>query len=172
MEGTVTECFSSDAVINLSGTGALAGYSEQLTLPIFTEVVSNRGPGDPTPSFGTEMMALSGELPPGGSANFCFLAISAGSQLAGPRLGQVDLTPLPGGKFQVDSFFDVSYRITYSGCPGSILDGLSGVSDLDTVHVEAFGTTLIPAVSQWGLIVFGTLMLTAMAWTLWRRQSA
>ena len=172
--GTVVECFASDAVINLTGTGAFAGYSEQLTLPIFTEVLSNRGPGDPTPSFGTEMTWISGDLPPAASSNFCVLSIAGGTDNTGvPNLGQVDLTPLSGSRFQVDSFFDVSYRITYVGCPGSILDGLSGVSDLDTVRVEAVGIgPPIPALSEWGLIVLGTFMLCAMGWTMWRRQAA
>ena len=171
--GTVVECFSSDAVINLTGTGALAGYSEQLTLPTFTEVVSNRGPGDPTSSFDTEMVALSANLPPGGSANFCQLIILGGTDNTGvPSLGHVDLTPLPGSRFQVDSFFDVSYSIIYQGCPGSILDCLSGVSEQGSVRMQAVGLPPIPTLSQWGLIAFGMLMLAAMAWTLWRRQAA
>jgi hypothetical protein len=136
--GTVVECFSSDAVISLSGTGALAGYTEQLTIPLFTEVVSNRGVNDPNPSFGTEMATLSGSLPPGASPIFCDLTIFGGTDNTGNlNPGEVNLTPLPGGKFQLDSFFDVSYFMLYSGCPGGVIDGLSGVSNLQTVHMEA-----------------------------------
>ncbi|MHC4525400.1 MAG: hypothetical protein ACYSU8_07685, partial [Planctomycetota bacterium] len=35
---------------------------------------------------------------------------------------------LPSGDFAVDSFFDVSYRIEFTGAPGGTLDGLSGTS--------------------------------------------
>jgi hypothetical protein len=136
--GQVVECFSSDAVISLQGTGALAGYTEELTIPLFTEVLSNRGLNDPNPSFGTEMTYLGGSLPPGASANFCNLRILGGTDNTGnSNPGEVNLTPVPGCKFQLDSFFDVSYFMHYSGCPGGVLDGLNGVSDVQTVHVEA-----------------------------------
>ncbi len=168
--GTVVECFASEAVISLTGTGALGGYSEQLVVPLFTEVVSNRGPGDPTPSFGTEMVQLGGALPPGNSSTFCQLSILGGTDNTGPpNLGQVSLTPLPGGKFQVDSFFDVSYFMTYQGCPGSVLDGLSGVSDLQTVTVEAYA---LPSVPLAGPVAIMVLVCSVLGGTrLIRRRS-
>lgn len=165
--GTVVECFSSDAVINLTGTGALAGYSEQITVPLFTEVLANRGPGDPSASFGTEMTWISGDLPFGSSPNFCTLTILGGTDNTGPpNLGQVDLTPVPGGQFQVDSFFDVAYFMAYQGCPGSVLDGLSGVSDVSAVRVAAVGLAPpVPAASPIsmallvGSVLAGALLL-------------
>ena len=38
---------------------------------------------------------------------------------------------------------------------------------------ELFGTgaASVPALSQWGLITLGMLLLTAMAWAVWRRQA-
>ena len=103
------------------------------------------GPGDTSPLFGTDMKWISGSLPPLSSSTFCDLTILGGSDLTGASLGEVDLTPAPGGKFQVDSFFDVSYQISCQSCPGSILDGISGVSDVAVVHMEAAG--LGPSVS-------------------------
>jgi hypothetical protein len=167
--GTVVECFESEAIISLNGTGALAAYSEQLTVPLFTEVLSLRGPGDPTPLFGTEMLQLSGGLPLGSSPTFCQLSILGGTDNTGPpNIGQVSLTPVGGGQFQVDSFFDVSYFMTYSGCPGSILDGLSGVSDLQTVTVEAEALPSVPVTGP--LAVFALVCSLAGGRQLIRRE--
>jgi hypothetical protein len=84
--------------------------------------------------------------------------ILGGSDLAGPSPGHVDLTPVAGGKFQVDSFFDVSYSITYSGCVGGLLEGLDGTTDVESVHMEAVSNSdPVPALGPVGitLLVLG-----------------
>ncbi|MCP4704427.1 MAG: hypothetical protein GY865_07435, partial [candidate division Zixibacteria bacterium] len=45
------------------------------------------------------------------------------------------------GHFAVESFFDVTYQIEFEGCPGSILEGLSGVTTA-TIRIQ---TGEIPA---------------------------
>jgi hypothetical protein len=56
------------------------------------------------------------------------LRFTAGSDNGLPGPGQTVLTKLPTGDFAVDSFFDITYRIEFAGCPGSQLDGYAGTT--------------------------------------------
>ena len=92
-----------------------------------------RTPGQPGQAFDTEMVALQGQL--FGDPDFDTLRIHAGSNFNLPSPGQTTLTQLPSGNFNVDSFFDVSYRITFQGAPGSALEGLGGQTT-DSLRME------------------------------------
>jgi hypothetical protein len=72
------------------------------------------------------MYALQGAL--FGDPDFDTLQITGGSLFGMPSPGHTTLTRLgpPGSDFNVDSFFDIEYRIDFTGAPGSILEGLSG----------------------------------------------
>jgi hypothetical protein len=63
-----------------------------------------------------------------GDPDFCDLQVTSGSAFGLPSPGHTTLTKLGDGRYHVDSFFDITYRIDWSGCPGSPLDGLSGSS--------------------------------------------
>jgi hypothetical protein len=124
-----TDCFNSSLDLQVTGTGPqLGGFSRMLSLPfVFVEIHTDpRTPGDAVQDFDTEMVQLQGEL--FGDPDFCTLKVTAGSANNLPSPGHTTLTELPGGNFQVDSFFDITYRIEFQGCPGSRLDGMSGVT--------------------------------------------
>jgi hypothetical protein len=70
------------------------------------------------------MFLLQGEL--FGDPDFCTLRITAGAGNGLPSPGHTTLTRLPSGDFAVDSFFDITYRIEFQGCPGSPLQGMAG----------------------------------------------
>ena len=63
-----------------------------------------------------------------GDADFCTFQLVTGSAFGLPSPGETTLTELQGGEFSVDSFFDVSYRIDFVGCIGSVLEGMSGTT--------------------------------------------
>ena len=112
--------------MQLRGTGDLAGYLRNLHMPVMLETHSGpRTPGDPAQTFPTDLFALAGALPPG-DPDFAELVIISGTGNGIPSPGQTALTQLPGGDFEVDSFFDITYRIDFVGAPGGALDGLSG----------------------------------------------
>src|SRR3989338_6910846 len=97
-----------------------------LNLPTnFETHVGPRTPGDPVQSFDTEMLELQGQLPIG-DPDFDLLRITAGSDFGLPSPGHTTLTQLPDGNLNVDSFFDITYRIDFVGKPGGALSGLSG----------------------------------------------
>jgi hypothetical protein len=140
------ELFDSTLDLELTGTGALAGYNRQIQMPVAVE--THTGPrlpatsplvkdlGGPAQIFDTEMQSLQGAIPPG-DPDFDQLQITAGTGNGLPSPGHTTLTDLGDGTFQVDSFFDITYQIDFVGAPGGALDGLSG-STQGAVRVTAY----------------------------------
>ncbi|MCH7883884.1 MAG: hypothetical protein IIC01_01415, partial [Planctomycetes bacterium] len=120
------DCFESVVEFNLVGTGDLDNLIKRtLSIPVLCEVHTGpRVPGDTVQSFDTEMVQLQGEL--FGDPDFCTLKIVAGSAFGLPSPGHTTLTQLPSGDWNVDSFFDMTYRIDFEGCDGTKLEGMSG----------------------------------------------
>lgn len=107
----------------------------ELNIPVNGQIMTNpRTPGDPVQSFDTDMHQLQGQLPPG-DPDFDLLRITAGTGFGLPSPGHTTLAQLPGGNWNVDSFFDITYRIDFVGAPGGSLAGLSG-SAQGTVKME------------------------------------
>ncbi|MBN1436025.1 MAG: hypothetical protein JW936_03025 [Sedimentisphaerales bacterium] len=133
-------CFESTLQLSVVGTGALAGYTRTLYVPVMCEVhTAPRILGDPVQSFQTCVFRLFGELL--GDPDFCTFRITAGNDFGLPSPGQTVLTELPSGDFAVDSFFDITYQIEFEGCPGSPLDGYMGTTTA-TIRMQTEGLTL------------------------------
>ncbi|MGD2108917.1 MAG: hypothetical protein PVI86_05950, partial [Phycisphaerae bacterium] len=131
------EIFDSILQLQVDGTGLLAGFSRFLTIPVACETHTGpRNPGDAIQDFDTEMVQLQGEL--FGDPDFCLLRVTGGTNFGMPSPGHTTLTRLgpPGSSFNVDSFFDVEYRIEFQGCPGSALEGFGGITQA-TIRMQA-----------------------------------
>jgi hypothetical protein len=168
--GGNVDCFQSEAFLQISGTGALGGFSRTITVPLDTEVHTGpRNPGDPVQSFPNDMFRLQGQI--FGDPDFCVLNIRAGSQFGLPSPGHTILTDKGNGTFSVDSFFDVSYEIDYQGCPGSVLEGFGGTTQ-GTIRMETGDPqpTGVPALSLRGLVATGGLLIVGGAFAIWRRR--
>jgi hypothetical protein len=125
--GGQIESFESTLTLELTGTGELAGFNRTLHVPIACETHTGpRTPGDPVQSFDTDMFLLQGEL--FGDPDFDTLAITGGTGFGMPSPGAATLTRRPDGTFSVDSFFDITYQIDFTGAPGSVLDGYAGTT--------------------------------------------
>lgn len=106
-----------------------------VNLPTSGEIRTNpRTPGNPVQSFDTDMFRLQGQLPPG-DPDFDLLRITAGTGFGMPSPGHTTLTQLPDGNWNIDSFFDITYRIEFTGTPGGILQGQRGET-VGTVRLE------------------------------------
>ncbi len=134
-------CFESTLFLELDGTGDLAGFERSLAVPVFCEIHTGpRNPGDPVQTFSADIYRLLGEL--FGDPDFCAFTVTAGTDFGLPCPGEITLTELPSGDFAVESFFDVTYTVNFTGCPGSILEGRSGTT-LGTIRWEQGGPSLI-----------------------------
>jgi hypothetical protein len=158
--GGAVEEFQSSLTLHLTGTGAVAGFNRVLTIP--TQDVTHTGPRNPTDpvqSFDTTMFALQGQIT--GDPDFDLLRVTAGDSFGMPSPGHTTLTRLPGGNYNVDSFFDITYRIDFVGAPGGALGGMSG-STTGTIRMQA-GETYVPEPTAICLATIGIVGLLGLA---------
>lgn len=137
------DAFDSTLTMRMQGTGTLTGFSRQLDVPIQCEVHTGpRVPGAPVQAFPTDFFSLGGGI--SGDPDFAQLIVTGGTQNGLPSPGNTVLTQIPGGQFQVDSFFDITYRIDFVGASGGALAGASG-STTGTVTMTATGPDFFPS---------------------------
>lgn len=185
--GSESECAGSTLSLDIRGvcdpgvTGPLCTFQRTLDVPVdFQTYIGPQTPGASVQLFDTEMVFLQGQLPSNTDPDFCEFMITAGKGLD-PTLpkspGHTMLVSLGvpgalGNTFDVNSSFDINYRIAFTGCPGSVLAGMGGpgFSTTGMVHMEA-GQPKVPAVSEWGLLAMALLVLCA-GTVLARRRAA
>jgi hypothetical protein len=129
----------------MQGTGALAAYNRVLVMPASSSIASF-----PTPSFGpiastfevhaapripfapvqtytTDLFRMFSQIASGGDPDFDLLRFTAGTDFGLLSPGQTKLIQV-GGNWNVESYFDVTYRIDFVGHPGGPFSGMSGSS--------------------------------------------
>ena len=170
--GGNVDCFQSEAELSIIGTGTLSSFSRTITVALDTEVHTGpRTPGSPVQTFPSTMHRLQGQL--FGDPDFCVLDIQAGDQFGLPSPGGSTLTDNGNGTFSVDSFFDISYEITYQGCPGSQLEGFGGVAS-GSVRMETgvpAAAAAAPGIRGPWLVLFGLLLAGASLLAIMRRPA-
>jgi len=133
--GGDVSCSNATLHLQVTGTGSLAGFARNLSLPLSWETHSApRTPGDPVQSFAAEMVSMRADLP--GDPDFSLLSIRAGSAEGLPGTGRTNLKQLPFSGWNVDSFFYLTYEIDFVGAPGSMLEGLAGLAS-GTIGIRA-----------------------------------
>jgi len=141
-----TEEFNSKLQLSLRGTGMLAGWQRNITIPnvICQAGAGPRFPGQTVQDFDTDMMGIQGQIT--GDPDFDLLRITGGTGFGMPSPGHTTLTLQPGGNWAVDSFFDITYRIDFIGAPGGALAGRSG-STTATIRMGAVPATNNPPIA-------------------------
>jgi hypothetical protein len=132
----------------MQGTGALSAYNRVLIMPgqagpggvasfpdpAFTVIGSSyevhaapRTAFAPVQTYATDLFRMFSQIAAIGDPDFDLLRFVAGSDFGLPSPGQTTLTQV-GPTWNVESFFDVTYRIDFVGKPGGPFGGMSGSS--------------------------------------------
>lgn len=134
----------SDALLQLTmtGTGTLGGFNRMIFVPVNVQQDTGaRILGDPVQNFPNDIFSLQGGI--FGDPDFDQIMIRGGTNFGLPSPGATTLTELPGGDFQVDSFFDIFYEIEFQGAPGSVLEGFTGTTE-DSSRMVQLGEDMLP----------------------------
>jgi hypothetical protein len=126
--GGETQTYQASLDMPMIGTGAMAGFNRNIVLPL-SFVQSHSAPriaGTTPQIFLTDMFQMQGQIT--GDPDFDLLRVTAGTGFGMPSPGSTTLTRLgpPGSSWNVDSFFDITYRIDFVGRAGGQLSGMSG----------------------------------------------
>jgi hypothetical protein len=125
--GGEVENFSSTATFQLSGTGALSGWTRTVTVPLAVQVASApRTLGAATQTFQTNMQRLQGSIT--GDPDFDLFEVVGGTANGYSSPGSTTLTRQTNGTFKVNSQFNVGYRIRFVGAAGGKLAGYDGTT--------------------------------------------
>lgn len=111
----------------MQGTGVFAGYNRVLVMPGNSFVVhaAPRTAFAPTQTFNTQVAQLQGQISGPGDPDFDLLRVTAGNDFGLPSPGQTTLTQV-GPNWNVESYYDITYRIDFVGHPGGPFSGMSG----------------------------------------------
>lgn len=161
----------------LNGTGALAGFNRVINMPVANNVISFPSPpfiannagfevhaaprtlNAPLQSFDTDMFRLFSQIvnPGAGDPDFNLLRVVGGTDFGLPSPGHTKLLQ-NGANWEVDSFFDLTYRIDFVGSPAGLLAGMSG-STTGTVRFS-LGDPIVPEPTSAALAFAGILACT------------
>jgi hypothetical protein len=157
---------------SMQGTGAFSGYTRNLTFPVpapgsvlsFTPVPATffdttgapleiharpRTFHAPVQSFDTLVLRGQNQISGGGDPDFNLLRVTMGNDYGLNSPGHTTLTDMGGGNWNVDSFFDITYRIDFVGAPGGPFAGQSG-STTGTVRFQMGEPVSVPPVAGSG----------------------
>ena len=121
--GGTTSQYDAGLQLPITGTGALAGYNRFIVLFLSAagdDNIIDSGPRTPftsPQSFDNTLSGMFGEVI--GDPDFNLLRVVAGNDFGLPSPGHTTLTDVGGGNWNVDSFFDVTYRIDFVARPAA-----------------------------------------------------
>lgn len=139
----------------MQGTGAMSFYNRVLVMPgttgpggvaTFFDPVFNvtgasyevhsapRTPFAPVQTYTTDMFRMFSQIVGVGDPDFDLLRLTAGTDFGLPSPGQTKLTQV-GSNWNVESYYDVTYRIDFVGRVGGPFSGMSG-SSTSTVRFQ------------------------------------
>jgi hypothetical protein len=133
--GGTLQHFTGTLDIVVEGQGFFAGYSRAFTVLVGGKSdAALRVSGMVPQSVPMRLLELQGQVV--GDPDFDLLRITTGNNFGLPAPGHTLLTQPGFGTWQVDSFFDITYRVDFIGAPGGPFAGLSG-SEAGAARIRA-----------------------------------
>ena len=118
--------WNAKVVMTFTGAGVHTGYVRTLSLPGTAKTATAPIAAGSNPQhLETDLFELFALLPLV-DPDFDLLRITGGSNFGYPSPGYLSNTHAGGNEWNVDSFFDVGYRIDFVGDPGGPFGGMSG----------------------------------------------
>jgi hypothetical protein len=172
----------------MQGTGALSAYNRVLVMPSepgpggvatffdpafnvtgasYEEHAAPRTAFAPVQNYNTDLFRMFSQISNIGDPDFDLLRLVAGTDFGLPSPGQTKLTQV-GPNWNVESFFDVTYRIDFVGRSGGPLSGMSGSST--AMSRFQIGMPIVPEPSATCLLLVGGVVGLALG--VRRRASA
>jgi hypothetical protein len=129
----------------MQGTGVFAAYNRVLVMPAASGVASfptpsfgaigstyevhaaPRTPFAPVQTYATDLFRMFSQIASVGDPDFDLIRLVAGTDFGLPSPGQTTLTQV-GPNWNVESYYDVTYRIDFVGRAGGPFGGMSGSS--------------------------------------------
>jgi hypothetical protein len=132
----------------MQGTGAFSGYNRVLVMPgmLMPNTVASFGDpafavtgasyevhsaprtlAAPVQTYATDLFRMFSQIASVGDPDFDLIRLVAGTDFGLPSPGQTKLTQV-GPNWNVESYYDVTYRIDFVGRPGGPFGGMSGSS--------------------------------------------
>lgn len=129
--GGQRETFNATMVIQARGTGTLADFNRIIRLPLSAVTDSApRSPNSPVQGLVTDLVHLQASIT--GDPDFATLDIFAGSANGLVSPGATVFVEMTNGNWLLDSFYETTFQIDFTGAPGGALEGLSGSTQMST----------------------------------------
>ncbi|MDZ4656829.1 MAG: PEP-CTERM sorting domain-containing protein [Bythopirellula sp.] len=159
----------------MQGTGAFAAYNRVLVMPgiaapggvaSFSDPAFNvigssyevhaapRTAFAPVQNYTTYLHRMFSQIGCCGDPDFDLLRLVAGNDFGLPSPGQTKLTQV-GPNWNVESFFDIQYRIDFVGRPGGPFGGMSGSST--AISRFQIGMPIVPEPTSMAILLLGSV---------------
>ncbi len=138
--GTQSQFFA-QLQLKMNGTGAYFGYTRTVNMLLPNNMIHTapRAPFTSPQSFATDLIFTQGQIT--GDPDFDLLRITAGTGFGMPSPGNTTLTQA-GAQWNVQSFFDITYRIDFVGASTGPFAGRSG-STTGTARIRQGGPIVL-----------------------------
>jgi hypothetical protein len=117
--------WNAKVIMNFTGVGAHTGYVRSISLAGTVKTATAPIMGTNPQHLETDLFEMFAQVGPG-DPDFDLLRVVGGTNFGYPSPGYLSNTHAGGNDWNVDSFFDVFYRIDFVGDPGGPFGGMSG----------------------------------------------
>ncbi len=152
--GGGSQSWNANIEMMMTGTGALAGFSRTIFMPVAALVDLGPRAGGDTQSFDIDILGFDGQV--FGDPDFDVLRFTSGSNWGLPSSGSATYTAVGGVVWDIESSLALNYQIEFQGAPGGALEGFGGVTTSATTFALGEPAVVPLPAAAW---LFGSALL-------------